>query len=189
MEHGPAQAGLLLEQHIVKLLFMGSEARADAGRATAHHHHIALVATLPVLAAGNVVHGLLALLGRLADQAHAAQLTSNEDARYVGFELGRQLGNVDATLFGTEHQLDRVDRAGRQAGAVSDAVGRIDQMGLAADDADGIFGAGGHARCSADAALQVDHRVQGRGFHHAAFLRFLPAALGFALPAFAVAQV
>ena len=72
-----------------------------------------------------------ALLGRLADQPHAAQLAGDVDARTLVSELRADVGDVDAALLGAEHQADRLHRAGRQAGAVADAGRGVDQHRLA----------------------------------------------------------
>ena len=88
------------------------------------------------------VDRLAALLRRLADQPHAAQLAGDEQAGHVGLELRRYLRDVDAALLGAEHERDRVVRAAGRTGAVADACGTVHQHGLAVDDAQRPFGTG-----------------------------------------------
>ena len=101
----------------------------------------------------NRIDRLLALVDRVADQAHAAKFTGDVHARYVGLEFRRHHGNVDAAFFGAEHQRYGIERAGSGAGAVSDATGRVDQLCLAVYNTEHLMqralGAGGDAGSAA----------------------------------------
>jgi hypothetical protein len=111
-----------------------------------------------------ILHGLAALLDGVADQAHTAQLSGDVDSGYVGLEIGIDGGDIDAPLRGAEHELDRIHRAGRFAGAMTDAIRWCDQVGFAADHAQyivfGVLGTGVDARLTTNADVVIDDGMQ-----------------------------
>ena len=159
MEYRAAQGLLLLDQLVLEFVLDRAEAGRDARRTSPDDHHIVFQGAGLDRGADRVKR-LAPLLGAFADQAHAAQFARDVDAGHVGFEIGVDLRDIDTALFGAEHELDRIDRAGREAGAVPDAMGRVDQLGLVIDDAQRVFGAGFHAGRRPDASGRIDDRVQ-----------------------------
>ncbi len=157
------QRVLLLDELVAHLVVDGGQAGGQPGRAAANDEHVEFGLGAFLLA--DRVHGLAALLGGLADQPHATEFAGNEDARHIGLEVRRHVGNVDAALLGAKHQLDGLHRAGRHAGAVPDAGRRVDQHRLAIDHAQRPFRAGLGAGPRAHAAARIHHRVQRRWLH------------------------
>src|SRR6266566_1709983 len=164
VEYRAAQGLLLLDQLVLEFVLDRAEAGRDARRTGPDDHHIVFQGAGLDRGADRVKR-LAPLLGAFADQAHAAQFARDVDAGHVGFEIGVDLRDIDTALFGAEHELDRVDRARRQARSVADAVGGIDQFGLVVDDAQRVLGAGFHARRRSDAPGRIDDRVQGWRLH------------------------
>ena len=115
------------------------------------------------------VHGLPALLDRVANQAHPAQLSGDEEAGHVRLEVGADLGNIDAARRGAEDQRDRVRRARAPARAVPYAVRRVAQLGAPIDDAEHALAlrTRGDARPAPGTEAGVDHGMQRRGFRQA----------------------
>src|SRR2546425_1578837 len=164
VEYGAAERFFLLDQLVLELVLDRAEAGGDTRRTAPDDHHVVLHRA-GLQDGAHRFNRLAPLLGAFADQAHAAQLAGDVDAGHVGLEIRIDLRDVDAALFGAEHELDRIDRAGREAGAVPDAMGRVDQLGLVIDDAQRVFGARLHAGRRSDAPGRVDDRVQRRGLH------------------------
>jgi hypothetical protein len=99
-------------------------------------------------------------------------LASDIDAGNIGLEVGPDHGQIDTAGFAAEDQGDGIERAGRFAGPVADALTGLDQLRLAIDDAENIaLGAGVHARTAAHAFCGIDKGVEGRRFVEAAFDR------------------
>jgi hypothetical protein len=165
VEDRAAQRVLLLDDAVAQALVDRAQARREAGRPRADDDHVELAVVtrrLGLAARGDRLHRLAALLGGLADQAHAAELAGDEQARHVGLEIGLQQRDVQAAFLGAEDQRDRIERAGRMAGAVADAGRGVDQRGLAVDHAQRMLGADLDAGAGADAQGGVDDRVQRR---------------------------
>src|SRR5262245_62236100 len=132
MPHGTAEA-VLLEGQEAQLVLQGGKTRSKTGWPGTDNDH---VVTLGRPTPGQLAYGfdrLGSLLDRIANEPHATELAGNEDPWNVGLEIRRHMGNIDASTFRPENKCDRVVRAGGTAGAVTDAVGGLDQLGLSVD--------------------------------------------------------
>jgi hypothetical protein len=159
---GAAEVALLDQQHAAARRHQ-AEGRRDPGGTGADDDGVEVVADAAAGRARDRGRRLAALLDRVADQAHAAQLADHVDAGVRGLEVGVDRGQLDAAVGGAEHQRDGLDRARRHAAAVADAGERVDQVGAAVHQADHVvLGAGPHARARADAGVDVDRRVDRR---------------------------
>ena len=147
MRYRPAQ-GILLEGRILQALLQRPQRCRESGGTGSDNHHVQHIInrreiTEPV---GNRIHRLPALLNRVADQTHTPQLAGNVNPGYVGFKIGGNVRNIHAPFFRAEDQGNGVDRTGRRAGPVPDAIGRRNQFRFFVDNADDILlRAGGNA--------------------------------------------
>src|SRR5690606_8509937 len=132
----------------------------------------------------DALDALPALLERIADQAHAAQLSHDVQPRHVGLEVLADARQLDAAALRAEDQLDRVHRAGALAEAVADAARGRDRHGLAVPYAEhGLLRARRDAVAGADAALGIDDGVERDGLVQAVAERLQLGLFGLALEA------
>ncbi len=129
---------------------------------------------------------MTALLDGVADEAHAAEFAGDEDPGHVGLEIRAEVRDVDSALLGAENERDGVERTGLAAGAVSDAVSRLDELGLAVDHADDVaFGAGADTGATGETFPRVEDRMKRRRLHESGLHRRSPdrPALRLTVPA------
>ena len=154
---GTTKRNFLFEGDGFQLLFHGSQRGRQAGRAGSDNDDINRIGTALEFADG--VDGLAALAGGFADQPHSSQFAGDKYPGYVGFKAWADLRNIHAAFLGAKNERDGTMRAGWQAGTVADAVGWVDQDGLATDESDGPFRAGCDTTSRTHAFDWVDYRV------------------------------
>src|SRR6516162_8386429 len=188
--HDQLAARILEDAAAERFLLDGDEAHAsshrgqgsrEAGRAGADDHQVEQVAARLAAAAANGLDRLPTLHECVADEPNASQLTRHEYAGHGRLEARCEHWNVDAAPLGAEHQRDRFHRAGGLAGAMADAIARIDQLRAPANDAENrvvlLLGTSFDARATTDATL-IDDRVERGRFRTAGALAdFLAAPL------------
>jgi hypothetical protein len=139
-----AERAFLLDPAGADAELVRTQHRRDARRAGAHHEKRQRVVGW-VERFVDRIDRLHTLANGRRDEAHAAELARDVDAALRGFEPRVDLGEIDAAARAAEHELDRVDRAGAQALAVTDASGRVREASLTRHDHERtLFGAGAH---------------------------------------------
>ena len=140
MQRAAAESILLLKRHTAQaMLFCGKSGGNARGTCSDHYD---IVRRFCFAEFRNGIHRLASLFHGLSDQSHATELPGDVDAGHIGFEVGFQLRDVHSPGFGAENKLDRSDRAGVGACAMTYAKCRADEHALAVDDADRLFGTG-----------------------------------------------
>ena len=132
---------------------------------------------MPGSCAGNTIHCLLALLNGLAIKAHAAKFASDVDALNVGLKLGIDIGNVLAARFGPEDQGYPIKGTGSLAGTVANAMGWLDQLSLALDEADDFsfwIGRDTGSAAKAQGLVGLPNGVQAGHADHVGAVRHVP---------------
>ncbi len=114
-------------------------------------------------------HRLSPLLGGLADQSHAAQLSRDENSGNVGLEVGLHQRNVDAAPLAAVDERDRADRARGGARTVTDARGGIRELRFAVNDPQCLLGADLRARTGPNADHRIDDGMQRHRLRQSAF--------------------
>src|SRR5581483_4506011 len=152
---------LLLQGQKVELVGERRQAGGEARRPAAHYDDVEHAGPAEAVETSDRLDGLPALLDGVADQPHAPELSRNEESGNIGLKIGSDNGQLDAAGFGPEYQRDRSRRARRLAGAVTDAAGRLDQHGLAVNEAEDIaLGACPGTGAAAQAFHRIDFRMQ-----------------------------
>jgi len=120
MRNGTAEA-VLLDRQETKLVLHGRKTRGKARRSgpTIIRRNLGEV-DVQVVSYG--FDGLAPLFDRVANEAHAAKLTSNEDPRNVCLKIRFDMRNVDASPLGAKNKRNCVvgaSLAGRRRGRCS----------------------------------------------------------------------
>src|SRR5260370_35421785 len=169
VRHRAAEASLL-DRDKAKPVLHGRETRRKSRRPSSDDDDIMEIRPSQSIQRAHGIDRLATLLDGVADETHAAELTGDEHTRYIGLEVGADMGNVDAALLGAEDQADGVARACRPAGAVADAVRWFDEHGLAVDEPENLaLRTSPNASAASDAAGGVDLRMQRRRLQQPGF--------------------
>jgi hypothetical protein len=113
---------------------------------------------------------LPALLDGIADQPHPAKLAGDEQSGHIGLKVRSDAGQVYTPGLAPEDKRDCFCRAGRFAGAMSNAAGRLYENSPIVDNAENVsFRAGPSASSAAETFRQIDLRVQRYRLYQARF--------------------
>ena len=156
--------GLPLQHHTALARLQQGERGAGARRPGAHDYRVERSGARRAGAVRDRSARRHALTQRVADQAHARELTDHEHAARGGLVVLGQLRQRDTVLLGPEHEADGVRAASCRARAMSHTRQRLEHAGDAVDDAEHPFlGTRRHAAARSDAARRVHPRVQADG--------------------------
>src|SRR5664279_4756775 len=121
MRDGSAES-VLLQRDEAELVLHGRQACREACRTTADDHDIKDAGLADPLRFSHRVDRLASLFDCVANEAHAAKFTRDENAGNVGLEILVDVRNIDPAPFGAENERYCVRGTGRLAGPVSDAM-------------------------------------------------------------------